>query len=156
MSIFQREKLAPAQLRTVGDRRFDDASYLRRSGENRYANGAMYLGGFALACLLKARLLEKYPPLQTARDPARLPPMLRSLWFLAYRYHDLDELLACMPEIENNIVRRMSAARSQYLRTALRKVCGDWSIHARYSPRTIPMAAAEEFLDRVRELRAWL
>ncbi|HEY3243076.1 MAG TPA: hypothetical protein VGM03_06965 [Phycisphaerae bacterium] len=156
MSIFRREKLAPAQLRTVAARRFDDANYLRRSGENRYANGAIYLAGFAVECLLKARLLEKYPQLQTARDPARLPPSLRPLWSLAFRHHDLDELLAYLPEIEKNMEKRLAAPQSQRLVRSLRKTCGDWSVHARYSPRTIPMAAAEEFLDRVRELRVWL
>jgi len=33
-------------LRTVADRRFDDADALRQTGRNARANGAMYLGRF--------------------------------------------------------------------------------------------------------------
>jgi len=64
--IFARVRVSPTQLRTVAERRFDDASYLRESGKNARANGAMYLAGFVLECLLKARLIEKYSCLRSA------------------------------------------------------------------------------------------
>ncbi len=44
-SIFQKIKLRPTQLRTVAQRRFEDAECLRKTGVNARANGAMYLGG---------------------------------------------------------------------------------------------------------------
>lgn len=59
-SIFDRVALRPAQLRTVADRRMADAQFLRSRGGGRHANGAMYLAGFVVECLLKAQLLERY------------------------------------------------------------------------------------------------
>ena len=58
--IFLKVRLRPTQLRTVAERRFDDAVALRQTGKNARANGAIYLGGFAIECLLKARLLEDF------------------------------------------------------------------------------------------------
>ena len=50
-SIFERGLLTAVQLRTVADRRFDDARYLADSRTNKYANGAMYLAGFVVEVL---------------------------------------------------------------------------------------------------------
>lgn len=58
-------RLRPSQLRVVADRRFDDANTLRGTKQNARANGAMYLGGFVVEILLKARLLEKFAWLQS-------------------------------------------------------------------------------------------
>lgn len=74
MTIFDRLRLRPSQLRTVVDRRFDDAETLRRTGENARANGAIYLGGFVIECLLKAKLLEEFPWLGGTRRPDGLGP----------------------------------------------------------------------------------
>ncbi|GMU21650.1 MAG: hypothetical protein AMXMBFR13_17410 [Phycisphaerae bacterium] len=60
ISVFSRERLKPSQLRMVAERRWGDADCLRHSGLNSRANGAMYLAGFAIECLLKAALLEKH------------------------------------------------------------------------------------------------
>jgi hypothetical protein len=46
--IFTRMRLGPAALRTVAERRFDDAMSLKRTGQNARANGAMYLAGFVI------------------------------------------------------------------------------------------------------------
>ena len=92
--------MRPTQLRTVADRRFDDANALRRTGQNARANGAMYLGGFVIECLLKAQLLERSGWLQTARSPEGRNKEDRHLWSLCFRSHDLDEILARLPEIE--------------------------------------------------------
>jgi len=61
MRIFKRTRLRPPQLRSVADRRFDDAQALRATQLNARANGAIYLGGFVIECPFKAMLLEKFP-----------------------------------------------------------------------------------------------
>jgi len=53
-SVLARQRLTPAQARTVADRRRADASALQSLKLNRHANGAMYLAGIAVELLLKA------------------------------------------------------------------------------------------------------
>lgn len=115
----------------------------------------MYLGGFVIELLLKARLLELHPWLQTARESRGLSLAQKRIWSLCYRSHDLDEILAFAPDI----IRRLQACELQgrpRLREFLSSVCAEWTIFARYSPRTATMAEACEFLDRIEELRPWL
>jgi hypothetical protein len=67
--IFKKIRLTPTQLRTVAERRFADAEALRDTKANARANGTMYLAGFVVECLLKAKLLERYRWLQSASSP---------------------------------------------------------------------------------------
>jgi hypothetical protein len=150
--IFERIRLRPEQLRTVAERRFDDAQYLRRSGENKHANGAMYLAGFVVELLLKAALLEKHPILQAARDPAGLDRGTRRLWQLVYQSHDLEELLAELNEITDRLSSR-EQSRSTRLTDSLKSVCAAWTIFARYSPHQARKRDAEDMLDTIRELK---
>src|SRR6266853_3568211 len=98
--IFDKVKLSPAQLRTVAQRRFDDADYLRKSGDNARANGVFYLGGFVIECLLKAKLLELRPSMQRAVSTETMSEKDRRLWSLIFRSHDLGEMLARVPALE--------------------------------------------------------
>jgi hypothetical protein len=150
-TIFERRWLSPAQMRTVANRRFDDASYLQRSNHNERANGVMYLAGFVIECLLKAKLLEKYPVLQSARSAERLAVSERFLWSLCYRSHDLEEILSHLPELH-----RIDSPDRRSLAESLRRICAMWTIHARYSPDSAKMADASDFLARVKELKKWL
>lgn len=59
----------------------------------------MYLGGFVVECLLKARLLEKHRWLQTQRTRTKLSRADERLWNMCYRWHDLTELLVALPEV---------------------------------------------------------
>jgi len=155
MSIFEKVRLRPTQLRTVAERRFDDAQALRRTGENARANGAMYLAGFVVECLLKAQLLQTYRWLQNASSPESGPKDQRYLWSLCYRSHNLDEILAELPMI----VKRISALEqreSNRLTQSLKSVCAQWTIFARYSPTSADIQEARQFLDQVKELREWL
>lgn len=97
VTIFEKVKLRPAQLRTVADRRLDDADALRKTGKNARANGAMYLGGLVVECLPKAKLLERFPWLQKAGSPEGRTSQEKRVWSLCYRSHDLDEILARLP-----------------------------------------------------------
>jgi hypothetical protein len=155
MSIFQKERLRPSQLRTVADRRFGDADALRRTGRNARANGAMYLGGFVIECLLKAKLLEKRGWLQAARSSEGLSKNDVHLWSLCYRSHDLDAILAKLPEIDERL-SRVEQRGSNRLIQSLKSICAGWTVYARYSPRSADIDDAESFLEQIKELMPWL
>ena len=132
-----------------------DAEALRDTRQNVRANGAIYLGGFVLECLLKAKLLEQHPWIGSAGSPEGRPAEDRRLWSLAYRQHDLTALLAAVPSISERM-QRLEPREAQRLADVLAKRCGEWSIFARYSPRSATMGEAKLFLKDVRELRVWL
>ncbi|MBN1344080.1 MAG: hypothetical protein JXQ73_15450 [Phycisphaerae bacterium] len=155
MSIFAKIRLRPTQLRTVADRRFDDADALRRTRKNARANGAMYLGGFAVECLLKAKLLEKFAWLQSTGSSEGLSRDDRRLWSLCYRSHELDAILAKLPEVRDR-VSRMEQRGSNRLSQALKSICASWTVYARYSPSSADMDEAEGFLEQIKELMPWL
>lgn len=152
--IFEKIRLTPTQLRTVADRRFDDAMYLCNSNQNRHANGVYYLGGFVLECLLKALMLERYPELKIPTQEAeKLAPPMRHRINLVYRWHDLTALLAALPEA---LSRLDIADRTGGLRTSMIDLCGLWSVFARYSPRTAMMRDASDFLKQIKDVKRWL
>lgn len=153
--IFGRVRLRPHQLRTVADRRFDDASALRQTGKNARANGAIYLGGFVIECLLKARLLDAHPWLQNAGSPAGRSHRDQRLWSLCYRSHDLDLILAELPDIEQRLAQNEQRGGHR-LRGALKSICASWTVQARYSPHTADMRYAQDFLNQIREIRPCL
>jgi hypothetical protein len=155
MIIFKKVRLRPTQLRTVADRRFDDAEALRKTDQNARANGAMYLGGFVLECLLKARLLERFPWLQNAGSAEGRSISDKRLWSLCYRSHDLDEILDKIPEVIDKLTR-MEGRESGRLVQSLKSVCGQWTIFARYSPYTADIDDAQTFLEQIKELKSWL
>jgi len=155
ISIFEKARLRPSQIRTVAERRYGDARCLHRSGDNERANGAMYLGGLVLECLLKAKLLEYSPWLQSAGHADVGPEHERHLWALCYRSHDLEDILAELPSVIER-VRLLEQRGHPHLAQSLQTICARWTIFARYSPRMAKMAEAEEFLDRIGELKEWL
>lgn len=156
-NIAARVRLRPAQLRTVADRRFDDAETLRRTGQNARANGAIYLGGIVVECLLKARLLEQHPWLASQASPQGLSRKEQSLWSLCYRSHNLDEILKSIPDLAKGLVNQSSKGHSQRgsrnLLRSFKSVCSNWSIFIRYSPRMANIKEAQRFLDTVKELK---
>ena len=154
MRIFNRTRLRPPQLRSVADRRFDDAQALRATQLNARANGAIYLGGFVIECLLKAMLIEKFPWLQNSTFPTARSEDERTLWWLCHRSHDLEAILNYLPEVRQKLSRGEQRG-SPRLSQSLKSVCG-WTIFARYSPATADIDDARIFLDQVRELRSWL
>jgi hypothetical protein len=153
--IFKKARLRPSQIRTVAERRFADAVCLRKSNENERANGAIYLGGLVIECLLKAHLMEVSPWLQSAGSADAGPVAERYRWSLCYRSHDLDEILAELPDITLKLSRLDQRGRPRLVQS-LRSICANWTIFARYSPKMATMAEARHFLDRVEELKPWL
>lgn len=149
-SIFQKLRLHPQQLRTVADRRFADAICLQNSRRNKHANGAMYLGGFVIECLLKAKLMELHPWLQTALyQQEGWSKTEHQIWTLCYRSHNLDDIYAQLGDVR---VRLAAAGLDQ----PLRELCGQWTVRARYSPRQATMREAVKFLATIQEIRPWL
>lgn len=145
--IFGRLRLTPGQLRSVADRRFDDAAYLLTAGDAARANGAMYLGGFVIECLLKASLLARHPNLGIARDPAILSATDRVVYAQLYS-HELDQMLDSLAEVPLKLERHR-----QGLARELAAVCAEWTVYARYSPRLATLQQAKDFLSVVREVR---
>ncbi len=152
--IFQRIRRRPTQIRTVADRRLADAEYLRRSGRAAHANGAIYLGGFVLECLLKAQMLETHRWLQNP------PPNLakrsagdRRLYVLCYQSHDLAAISEQLPRVARKLYDVDGTGR---LHRSFKRLCGQWTVFARYSPRIAELSEAADFLDRIKELRPWL
>ena len=154
-SIFARIWLRPEQVRTVAERRFEDADCLRKTGKNARANGVWYLGGLVVECLLKARLLEKFTWLQSVRDPAGRSQIEKDLWSLCYRSHDLDEIREKLPEVDEILSAAEKQGR-QRLSQSLKSICAEWTIFVRYSPQSSEMRHASQFLDQVKELKRWL
>ena len=155
VKIFAKCRLSPSQLRTVADRRFDDADALRRTGKNARANGAIYFGGFVIECLLKAKLLDEFSWLQNASSPEGRSRNDGHLWSLCYRSHDLDEILAKLPSITTKLSQQEQRGANR-LTHSLRSICAQWTIHARYSPHTADIDDARDFLDQIKELKPWL
>ncbi len=153
--IFERAALRPSQLRTVAARRFADAEYLYESGRNERANGAMYLAGFVIECLLKAKLFEKHNWVKNSTFPRDRSTEEQRVWSLCWRSHDLDELLAHLPEVSK---RAAELERQGYPRVIqfLKSICAEWTIFARYSPYSATIKEAEEFVTKVKELKEWL
>ena len=139
----------------MSDRRLADAEYLRASHLNQHANGAIYLGGIALECLLKAKLLEHHPWLQSHRgDLSGKTREEQRIFSLCYQKHDLTTLLEHLPSVR----KRLSAVQSRRgnMLRIMSQLCAEWTIHVRYSPKTTTIAKAGSFLDSVKELSRWL
>jgi hypothetical protein len=154
-TIFHRERLRPNQLRTVADRRMSDAVYLLESKGNARLNAAMYLGGFVIECLLKARLLEAYPRIQTAGGPEPGSEQERHLWYLCFRSHDLDRILDFLPGTLERLANMGQKGDLRLVRS-LRAICQQWTIFARYSTRMADRPEAGEFINQIEELRSCL
>jgi hypothetical protein len=147
--------LTPQQFITIAQFRFDDATALSDTGRNARANGTMYIAGFVVECLLKARLLRRHEWLQRVREPGRLSKRERELWFLCHRSHDLIRLLEAVPDTFVDL-QKYGSDPSGRLAADLRQVCALWTVHIRYDTRQATMTEARRFLDQVRELRQWL
>jgi len=152
--IFAKARLTPKQLRAVAALRLDDARALLETGQNARSNGAMYMGGLVIECLLKALLLDRHPNLQGAVDPVTLSRPDREAHRLLYR-HDLDEMLAFLPEVRTRLESTGNAPGGS-LWPAFRDVCAEWTIYARYSTLQAPIAEARRFLRTVGEVKEWL
>jgi hypothetical protein len=152
--IFAKLRLTPGQLRAVAERRFADACCLRDSGRQERANGAIYMAGFVIECLLKALLLERHPNLQKPVDSARLSQSDREVHGLLYS-HELDDMLGFLPELEKKLSGlRMRSGESVWKQ--FNDICEEWTVYARYSPANAKLEDARQYLGTVEEVKKWL
>lgn len=152
--IFTKLRLTPGQLRAVAERRFADACCLRDSGQQERANGAIYMAGFVIECLLKSLLLERHPNLRRPVDPAKLSESDREVHFLLYS-HELDDMLGFLPELE----RKLSGVKTKSGQSAWKQfnaICEEWTVYARYSPANAKLEDARQYLETVEEVKKWL
>lgn len=152
--IFAKLRLTPGQLRSVAERRYADAQCLLDSGQQDRANGAIYMAGFVIECLLKALLLERHPNLQKKVDPSKLSPSDLEVFGLLYR-HDLDDMLEFLPEIETKL-SGIRTESGQDLWREFNTICEEWTVYLRYSPKSAKLEHAARYLDAVREVKKWL
>jgi hypothetical protein len=152
--IFRKRRLTPGQLRSVAEYRLQDALCLLSSGDPARANGAMYMGGFVIECLLKALLLERHPNLQTVLDPATLSASDGRVYRLLYS-HELDAMLAYLPELEKKL-KDMEGIGRRSIWHSLRTLCEQWTVYARYSTKQAKRPEAERFVGAVQEVKRWL
>jgi hypothetical protein len=152
--IFSKLRLTPKQLRSVAERRFADAKCLLDSGNQARPNGAIYMAGFVIECLLKALLLARHPNLQGKVDPAKLSESDKEVFGLLYG-HALDEMVEFLPEVQV----KLSGAKTKSGLSAWRElvaICEEWTVYARYSPQHAKLARAAEYLETVKEAKKWL
>ena len=146
-------RLTPTQVRAAAEQRWLDARALASSPTRRYT-GTVYLCGIALDCLLKASLLEKHGRL-ASRSRETLSRDDQRIWDLIYRSHDLSEILARLPNVEDRI-RHNNPATGERLVTALKSLCTRWTTHLRYSPTPLLKQDADDFLQKLSEVKKWL
>ena|SRR5665213_216019 len=154
-SIFDKNsRLKSGALAIVAERRFGDAEALAKTDQNVRANGVAYLSGFVIEILLKMQLLKQYPHI-AGKQPEKLTEDQRHIWRLIWRQHDLEAMLKQLPHVETSLERKGRYDGEDYVKE-LKKVCLNWTIHARYSPRMMLMREAQEWLERVRSLKEML
>jgi hypothetical protein len=152
--IFTKLRLTPGQLRAVAERRFADACCLRDSGKQERANGAIYMAGFVIECLLKALLLERHPNLQKPADPAKLSESDREVHGLLYS-HELDDMLGFLPELEKKLANvKTKSGRSAW--KEFNGICEQWTVYARYAPTSARLEEARSYLETIEEVKKWL
>jgi HEPN domain-containing protein len=114
----------------VANERLKDSTILLR--QKRY-NGAVYLGGYVIECLLKAAICVH---------------LNRDILPATYRIHELSNLLyyaGLFPFLQTE--RRVSA---QFANLA------SWNVAIRYYGKKFDAQEAKEFLDAVKEVRIWV
>ena len=112
----------------LSNQRLEDAQVLLASRKKRY-NGAVYLGGYAVECALKAAIC-----------------MLKNLPTLPedYKTHVLDELLdATGLTLPDNLVMKFCILR-------------DWTVELRYQTKALNVQDARKFLQSAKEVKQWL
>jgi hypothetical protein len=153
-SIFEKQRLTPGQLRAVAELRLDDALALLATDINARANGAIYLAGFVIECLLKAQLLERHPNLQRRVDPATLSAADAEVFHLLYR-HDLDEMLVFLRQVKERLLS-LPAGKYGPIWPRFRSLCEEWTVYVRYSPKLASIADARTYVSTVQEVKQWL
>jgi hypothetical protein len=125
--------------------RLDDAQALFDAGRWR---GSMYMAGYSLECLLKAKLMQRF----RCRTLDKLEEMLHARQLLraarSVYTHELEQLLQLLGAVD-----RLQANRTTY---NYYKYANHWTPAWRYDVSLTLREDAAVFLDAVRELRTWI
>ena len=151
MDVFRKLRLSSRQLREVARQRLGDARCLLNSGDKQRLNGAVYIAGFVIECLLKAMLVDRHPNLARPVDRAALSPSDLEAHKLLYD-HRLDDMVEFLPEIASKAIAELGENRWKKLQETL----AEWTIYVRYSPRKANPTEAMRFVNTVEELSKWL
>ncbi len=152
--IFAKRRMTAGQLRAVSERRFADARCLLDSGDAERANGAIYMAGFVIECLLNALLLDRHPNLNGPVDPAKLSATDREVFQYLYG-HDLDLMVGVLPEVRSKLALVRTASGLSAWQEFM-AICEEWTVFARYAPRTVKREAAARYLETAQEVKKWL
>ena len=99
--------------------------------------GAVYLGGYVIECILKAKILMNLGSKNLPKD---------------YWHHDLEKLVRLA-----GIERRLAEPQNRELRLRMRLILGEWMVTMRYgSLQLIDQHAAYRFLKAVQEVKRWV
>ncbi|MFQ5492463.1 MAG: hypothetical protein ACE5GE_17275, partial [Phycisphaerae bacterium] len=120
-----------------------DAWALLTEGGEGHSRGAIYLGGYAIECKLKALAMERYH-CSTLKDLEEK----RSLPYGELHTHGLIALLRHLQLYDK--LRRSEVGRD------FANYVGRWTPHWRYNPRNWPEAKARAFLEAVDRVYVWL
>jgi HEPN domain-containing protein len=114
--------------------RYKDAQALLKA---KRWGGAIYLGGYAVECLLKARILKR-------KASGDLP---REYW-----HHDLLRLMDV-----SGVAWEIKLPKNSALQDQMLLITGTWDVTMRYgSTQFTNRHEAQSFLEAVRKVRRWL
>lgn len=140
----------PHKLVKAARQRLDDAQALLATGKRAHATGAVYLGGFAIEILLKARLVRQYPGI-AAKQQHEINERERHIWNLIWRQHNLSAMLLELPQLESALIARSEIDQKPYWKN-LKEFCSFWKVHLRYAADRISMNDARRKLQRIDQL----
>lgn len=124
----------PRRLLRAAEQRLEEAQFLL---QHDYTTASVYLGGYAVECVLKALILASEPE-------ARHAETMKS--FLGGRGHDFGWL--------QNQLRQRRITLPATIVTSLTRV-GNWTTDLRYDPIIYPRRDAETFLIVAEEIVRW-
>lgn len=140
-----------------GTRRLRDAEELlepptldpnERGAETRHLQGAVYLAGYGVECLLKAYLISRHPgcaKLSEVRDATQKSGLpIRDICGAAG--HDLRYLLSL-----TDLEAFLDVARLRQI-----SLCAKWSSVSRYDARSVKREDAEDRIKAARRIVDWV
>ena len=122
-------------------RRKADAKHLLESGGKHHTRGAMYLGGYAIECKLKALAMERFG----CSTLAKLSEVLPSEVVYAHKLEPLLNHLGLRDKLEASSVGRDFA-----------REVNPWWASWRYDPSNPPVEKAQLFMAAVDRIFDWL
>ena len=114
--------------------RYKDARALLQTGR---WGGAIYLGGYVIECLLKARILKDQGAAELPKD---------------YWHHDLFRLMDV-----SRVTWEISHRQNQDIQAYVTLIAGNWDVTMRYgSTQLVNRHQATNFLEAVKKVSRWL